>query len=185
MNMMGISTRLLCAWALGLALLPLAALAQESGTILKDDVLRVEPFVDAKTTGKVKKGGSVDILKRSGGWYQVKSGAAQGWLRMLSVRRGAAAQSSAAAEIGGVAALSTGRAGTGQVVSTTGVRGLSEEELKGAKFDEAQIRKAESYAVSRADAGSYAAKGNLSARRFDYLSAPKGQGTGNAAPQGR
>lgn len=173
------------AWALVLAFLPLPVLAQEVGTVLKDDSLRAEPFADAKVVGSVKKGGSVSIVKRTSGWYQVKSGAVQGWLRMLSVRRGQAAQGGAAAEIGGVAALSTGRAGTGQIVSTTGVRGLSEAELKGAKFDEAQIRKAESSAVSRENARLYAVQGGLKARRFDYLPAPKGQGSGNAAAPGR
>jgi uncharacterized protein YgiM (DUF1202 family) len=161
---------------LALALLPAGALAQEAGIALKDDTLRAEPYADARTAGTVKKGDTVSILKRTSGWYQVKSGRNQGWLRMLSVRRGQAAKGSAAAEAGGVAALSTGRAGTGQVVSTTGVRGLSEEELKAASFDEAQVRKAESHAVSAADAGAFAAKAGLKARRFDYLAGPARQG---------
>jgi hypothetical protein len=172
MNMTGMHYRRLFA-AVAMALLPATLLAQEAGVALKDDVLRAEPYADAKQVAAVKKGDTVSILKRTSGWYQVKSGRHQGWLRMLSVRRGQAAQGGAAAEAGGVAALSTGRAGTGQIVSTTGVRGLSEEELKDAKFDEAQIRKAESYAASRADADAFAAKGGLKSQRFDYLQAPK------------
>jgi hypothetical protein len=49
-------------------------------------------------------------------------------------------------EIGGIAGIATGRAGTGQVVSSTGVRGLSEADLKAAKFDEAELRRAEALA---------------------------------------
>jgi hypothetical protein len=169
---------------LALALMPCAALAQEAGSMLKDDTLRAEPYADAKPIGSLKKGAQVAMVKRASGWYQVKAGGAQGWVRMLSVRRGEAAKSNAAKEVGGVAALSTGRAGTGQIVSTTGVRGLSEEELKGAKFDEAQLRKAESFAVSRADAQAFAARGPLKARTFDHLPVPQ-QRAADAAQGGR
>lgn len=159
---------------LGLCLLmPLAAVAQEKGQALKADSLVAEPYADAKKVGAVAKGDAVTILKRSGGWYQVKTSKGQGWVRMLSIRRGEAAKTGAAKEASGVAALSTGRAGTGQIVSTTGVRGLSEEELKAAKFDEQELKKAEAYAVSKADAQAFAAKGKLTARSFPYLPAPK------------
>lgn len=142
--------------------------AQEAGVVLKADKLRAEPFADAKQVGTLAKGDAVAILKKTGGWYQVKTADAQGWVRMLSVRRGEAGKSSAAKD---VAALSTGRAGTGQIVSTTGVRGLSEEELKAAKFDEAELEKAESFAVSKGDAKAFAQKGKLVARAVNYLPA--------------
>ncbi len=167
-----------------LLLLPVAAAAQDTGVALKDDTLRAEPFADAKSVGSLKKGASVTILKRASGWYQIKAGSTQGWVRMLSVRRGEAAQAGAGAQAGGVAALATGRAGTGQIVSTTGVRGLSAEELKAAKFDAAQLRKAESHAVSRADAQAYARQGGLKSVRFDYLPVPP-SGGGGQAPKGR
>ena len=142
--------------------------AAEKGVTLKADKLRAEPFADAKQVGTVGKGDAVTILDRKGGWYQVKASSTQGWIRMLSVRRGEAAKSNAAKD---VAVLSTGRAGTGQVVSTTGVRGLSEAELKSARFDEKELVKAESFAVSKNDARDFAQKGGLLARGFNYLPA--------------
>jgi uncharacterized protein YgiM (DUF1202 family) len=147
-------------------------LAQEAGTMLKEDVLRAEPYADAQVALSLKKGAAVTILKRTGGWYQVKAGATQGWVRMLSVRRGGASQTNAMKEASGAAAIATGRAGTGQVVSTTGVRGLSEADLKAAKYDEAQIKKAESFAVAAAVAQTFAQQGKLKAMQFDYLPAP-------------
>lgn len=140
----------------------------EAGVALKADKLRAEPFADAKQVGELSKGDAVTIVKKSGGWYQVKAAQAQGWVRMLSVRRGEAGKSNAAQE---VAALSTGRAGTGQIVSTTGVRGLSEAELKAAKFDEPQLEKAESFAASKDAAKAFAQKGKLTARAVAYLPA--------------
>jgi hypothetical protein len=88
------------------------------------------------------------------------------------VRKGTGEGGGAAAEIAGVAGVATGRAGTGQVVSTTGVRGLSDEDLKGAKFNEAELKKAESAAVKPDDAKQFAAKGELAARSVDWLPVP-------------
>jgi len=55
------------------------------------------------------------------------------------------------------------------VVSSTGVRGLNEEDLKNAKFDEGELKSAESYAASKEDAGKFAAKAHLKALKVDYL----------------
>lgn len=140
----------------------------EKGVALKADKLLAESFADAKQVGKVAKGDAVTILKKNGGWYQVKASGAAGWIRMLSVRRGEVAKTSVAKD---VAALSSGRAGTGQIVSTTGVRGLNEEELKSARFDENELKKAESFGISKKEARQFAQKGGLQARAFNYLPA--------------
>jgi len=145
--------------------------AAESGTALKADDLKVEPFRDAKTVAKLAAGDKVDILKKDGGWLQVKSAKGKGWVRMLSIRKGDARKGSGSAS--GVLALASGRAGTGKVVATTGIRGLNEEELKAAKFNEEELKLAESYASSKPEASKFAASGKLAARPFDYLPAPK------------
>jgi hypothetical protein len=158
---------------LGAALWCGVAGAQETGTALKADDIKAEPFNDAKTVAKLAKGDRVEILARQSGWLQVKAGSKKGWVRMLSVRRGQVAAKDAGKELGGVAGLATGRAGTGEVVSSTGVRGLSAEELKEAKFDEAQIALAESYAASAADARAFAAQAQLAARKVKSLPDPR------------
>lgn len=147
--------------------------AKEIGTALKADDIKAEPYKDATNVGKIAKGDTLEILARQSGWLRVKLGTRQGWVRMLSVRRGQAAGPNVAQEVGGIAGVATGRAGTGQVVSTTGVRGLSEEELKEAKFDEAQVALAESYASSTAAAQSFAARAQLKTRKVDPLPDPR------------
>jgi hypothetical protein len=155
-----------------LALLILApAWAVNSGTLLKADVIRMEPFGDAKVVATLAAGAKVDVLKKDGGWLQVKSPKGKGWVRMLSVRQGEVAKKPGAAA--GVLGLASGRAGTGKVVATTGIRGLNEEDLKTAKFNETELKLAESYATSGADARQFAAAGKLAARTFDYLPAPQ------------
>lgn len=154
----------------GAALLLMAPVwAAETGTLLKADAMRAAPFGDAKMVTTLPAGGKVTILKKSGGWLQVKSGKSTGWVRMLSVRKGEAKAGAAT----GVLGLASGRAGTGKVVATTGIRGLNEEELKAAKFNEAELKLAESFAASDADARKFAAQGKLTARKFDYLPAPQ------------
>ena len=145
--------------------------AAESGTALKADDLKTEPFRDARAVAKLAAGDKVDILKKDGGWLQVNSAKGKGWVRMLSIRKGDARKGGS--DAGGVLALASGRAGTGKVVATTGIRGLNEEELKAAKFDEAELKRAESYASSKPEAAKFATQGKLAARPFDYLPAPK------------
>jgi len=160
---------LLCAGLLVSA----AALGKEIGTALKADDVKAEPFKDAKVVTKIAKGDKVEILAKQGGWLQIKAAGKQGWVRLLSVRRGEAGKADVATQIGGVAGLATGRAGTGQVVSTTGVRGLGEEDLKAAKFSEEELRAAESYRATPQAARTFALAGKLSARQIAFLPEPK------------
>ena len=146
-------------------------LAGEAVTALKADDLKAEPFRDAKTVGSLTVGDNVEILKKQGGWFQVKNTKGSGWVRMLSIRRGEARKVSG--DTAGVLGLASGRAGTGSVVATTGIRGLSEEELKAAKYNEMELRKAESFAATEAEARRFAAEGKLVARKVEYLSAPE------------
>jgi uncharacterized protein YgiM (DUF1202 family) len=145
----------------------------ETGTALKADEIKAEPFRDAKKIGDIAKGDKVEILAQKSGWLQIKMKGRQGWVRLLSVRRGEAGKTDAAKEAGGIAGLATGRAGTGQVVSTTGVRGLGEEDLKEAKYSEEQVKKAESYRVSAQAAQSFGKAGQLSARQMAFLPEPR------------
>jgi hypothetical protein len=143
---------------------PILALAGESGTAIKADVLRAEPFADAKTAGNLNKNDSVYILGKKGAWLQVKSKSASGWVRILSVKRGGASASGSS-----IADIASGRSSTGKVASTTGIRGLSADELKAAKFNEDEMKKMESHAVSASDAQSFASAGGLTSTQLAYL----------------
>jgi hypothetical protein len=147
-------------------LAPPALAATEPGSAIKADEIKAEPFRDAKSVGSVKAGDPVQIVKRDGAWLQIAS-PKKGWVKMLSIRKGGAAATGAS--LTGVAALASGRAGTGKIVSTTGIRGLNEEELKNAKFDEKEVKTVESYTVSKGAAEKFAAQGKLKARQVPYL----------------
>ena len=145
-------------------LLPAIAFAGDAGTAIKADTLRAEPYADAKTAGNLNKNDVVDILAKKGAWLQIKTKSASGWVRILSVKRGAASVSNSS-----IADIASGRTGTGKVVSTTGIRGLSAEELKAAKFNEDEMKKMESHAVSAIDGHKFASAGGLSSTQMAYL----------------
>lgn len=148
-----------------------AVAAVESGVALKSDAIKKEPYSDAKNTGMLSAGDKVNILKREGGWLQVKSAKGNGWVRMLSIRKGDAKKGKSLVD--SFKGLASGRSGTGTVVATTGIRGLNEEELKTAKFNAGELKLDESFATSRADAQNFANQGKLKPRSFEYLPLPQ------------
>lgn len=149
---------------LALLLLPMISMAAEMGTALKDDNIRAEPYADAKMTGKFTRGDKLEILSKQGAWLKIKTSSNTGWVRLLSVKR-----TTSGGNASGVLDVASGRAGTGQVVSTTGVRGLSEEGLKDAKFNEVEVKKLESYTLSAAQGQQFANSGGLKAIKFVAL----------------
>ena len=76
---------------LAVPLLPGMCRAAETGRALKADVLRSAPYSDARKTGVIVRGETLQILTKKGAWLNVKNGKrASGWVRLLSVRRGTA-----------------------------------------------------------------------------------------------
>jgi hypothetical protein len=161
----------LIAVALSALLLTNLSLAAESGSALKNDSMRFEPFADAKVTSTLNRGDKLEILTKKGAWLQVKTKSGTGWVRLLSVKRGSASSGNQTA---GVLAVANGRAGTGQVVSTTGIRGLSAQDLKAAKFNEIEVKTMESYTQSAEQGRQFANTGGLKTVVFSNLKAAKG-----------
>lgn len=155
-------------WAILAAalLLPGMSRAVETGSALKADVLRQEPYSDARKTGAIARGEKLRIIGKKGAWLNVQTIKAGGWVRLLAVKRGA---SGGGSEIKGVLAVASGRAGTGKVVAATGVRGLQEEELKKAKYDETEVRKLEGYTQTPGQGRQFAQSGGLRPLSLDYL----------------
>lgn len=145
--------------------LALPALAAQSGTTTRSAELRATPNADGKLLATLPAGARVDVVKRIGGWYEVKtaSGTA-GWVRMWLLRFTGTATN--------VATLQSGRSSSTYTTATTGVRGLSEEELKNAKPDPAALQTVENLAVAPADARGFAQKASLKASPTFMKEAP-------------
>ncbi|MDD5248759.1 MAG: caspase family protein [Rhodocyclaceae bacterium] len=87
----------------------------ETQTLHQRAELKDAKFIDAATVAVLEANTRIDILRRDGGWILVKAGARQGWLRNEALGAGA----------GGLLALENGRSGGGDLIATTGIRGLS------------------------------------------------------------
>ncbi len=157
-----------------LILFATTSMATDSGFTVRGTKIMDKPFRDAKAIGTLKKGDNVDILKRKGGWMQISKGGSKGWVRMMTIRRGKpSGKPAAGTEAKGVLALASGRAGSGNVVASTGVRGLSEEELTEAKFNGEELTKLESFNISNKEAAFFAKEAKLVSRSVEFLPAPK------------
>lgn len=143
-----------------LALLALPAGAAQMGTITRAAELRSTPFADAKTITTLAPNTAVEVLKRVGGWYEVKAGKTGGWVRMWLLRFSTQTGSTGREA---VAVLQSGRAGSTYTTATTGVRGLSEEELKSAQPDAAALQAMEQMGTTQPDARGFALQAGLKA----------------------
>ncbi len=129
--------------------------------------LQSGPAVNAPATGTLKAGALVDIVERKGFWAHVRSGAASGWLKLsrLSMDSGGAGNE--------IAALASGRTGSGNVVSASGGRGLDAADFARATPDPASVSALSRIAASEASAEQFARSGRLQTRRIDYIREPK------------
>lgn len=144
--------------------------AQERGYMLRDTDMRARPFLDAPNVSKLAEKSMVTVLERQGGWLQVKTDSAQGWVRLLSVRLGnpdpARNDTSIASVFGGARPQ---RSATNATV-TTGVRGFSEEDLKAAEPNPEEVKKMEAFATG-IDAAAFAQAGKLAGQEVPYVDA--------------
>jgi len=130
--------------------------------------LKAKPYSDAQTLTSLPPRSRVEILERHAGWTHVKSTSFSGWVKMLNLQLAPNGQGKRGDN--GLSALfnvaSTGRSNS---TVTTGIRGLSEEQLKNTKPDPQALQAARRYAVSRQDAQRFAAEGKLHAQHVGYL----------------
>jgi len=150
------------------------ALAPATGTVLRETELKREPSLNAPTLARLPAGARVVAADREGGWLRVVSDGREGWVRLLHVSlQPPGAGAASAQELEAVAKLATGRAGTGNIVSTTGIRGLREEQLRAAAPNETEVARLESYAATAEAANVHARKHGLERRDVAEMPAPK------------
>ena len=156
--------------------LSVSAVHAAPGTLLRDETLRAQASATASVTGQASRGTAVDIVSRRGGWLQVRTPRAQGWVRLLSVRAGQGG--SGGAGLGDVVGVATRRADPSRVVSVAGVRGLSEDQLRQARFDADELARLDNFAATLSQARSHANKSGLASVNVPALPRPQA----NTAP---
>lgn len=161
--------------------LPLAALAGEPGYAIRDLELRAEPRNEAPVIAKLARNGRYELLQRKQVWAQISANGREGWVLFFYLAVGEAPKPGAGRELGGALGLATGRP-QGDITAVIGARGLTEEQLKAARFDAEELARLEALRVSRDTAQAWAREGALSPQQVEALAAPASTAGDSAAP---
>jgi hypothetical protein len=156
-----------------IALLATGVSHAESALTIRATDLQAQAQSDAATLATLPENTKVDVLRRVGAWDEVKTAAGQtGWVRMLNLRfdvNNTSKPNGAAGSLNALSGLlSTGRTSNTATV-TTGVRGLTEEDLKNAKANPAELEKMQRFAADKATAERFAQRTKLAATKVEYL----------------
>lgn len=151
--------------ALGSMLLAGSALATP-GTLIRAAELKADAFVDAANLGNLTADTPLTVLEGKGGWSKIRTADGKtGWVRLLNVRIAAASSDgNALATLGNVV-----RTGTTQGAATTGVKGLSKEDLAKAQPNLREVAKLDGFRARPADINRFATSRKLTAREIAEL----------------
>lgn len=165
---LGVMLLMLAAGAAGVALAGPA-------TVVHDSTLHAQPALDAPALARLAAAQRVEIIGAHGAWNQVSTADGKtGWVRLLNLRPEAARTGSGLA---GLARLgNVARTGSTGAAATTGVKGISKEDLAAAQPNFAEVERLEQYRAQPAAARQYAAAMQLRARDVALLPEPKQEG---------
>ena len=158
--------------AMGLLLTALAASAQEQAFTNRATELKSAP--DGATVKSLPDNTSLKVLQRAGGWTKVDAGGQSGWVRVFHLRFPVVAETGATSSGSNVlsglgSALGFGRQRSqNATIATTGIRGLSSEELKNAAPNGEALKRMQSYRSDAGGAERFAREGKLHVTKVDY-----------------
>lgn len=141
----------------------------EPATLLKATDVHSAPQSSASVVAALQAKDSVNITTRQGAWAKVDTSTGKtGWVRILNLRTGSGQRGDAG--IGAIASVfKTGSSGN---TVSTGVKGLSAEQLQNATPNPAEAERMNTFVVKAADARSFGKQGKLAAKPVAHLPAP-------------
>ena len=148
------------------------AVAQQV-TLERDSALYAEPRLDAQQVTRLKVGATGEVIGKQGAWLNLKTPAATGWLFSFNVRFQSQQAGSGSSGAGTAAGRLFGPRSSVSVTSTIGIRGIDEEDLKGASFNADQMKLLEGYAATKETAEQKARATGLAPVGVDYMDAKK------------
>jgi hypothetical protein len=152
----------------------------ESAVTVKETEVKKEPSADSPTVATLPGKAQVEIIKRQGGWTQIKPASEpQGWVKLFNLKFG---DGSAKPDSGGgVGSLfNVARTGSSGTTVTTGVKGLDKDMIQNASPNPNELKRMHTYSASKGDALKLASSGNLRKQSIEYLGAGSGGSSGGA-----
>jgi hypothetical protein len=158
-----------------LAALPWIARADEQAYTNRATELHERAAADAPTLAALPQDTPVKVLARGGGWTRVEAGGKSGWVRVFHLRFASTVESSPSSG-GGLASLGSalgfGQRNEQARLATTGIRGLSTEDVKNANPDPAALERMQSFRADRPGAERFAREAHLAEARVAAPGAP-------------
>lgn len=166
--------------------------AADEGVIVR--LAKVFPDANSrgKVVGQISAGSTVSVFSRKGGWKEIFSDKQNitGWVRSYQVREGLKkpeikqeSESDSRGFLAGLASFSrkasgffggaNNSSGGSTRTATIGVRGLSEEEIKAAKPDLAELLKLQGFGSGQSRMKSFVRTGKLAALKVKHLKKKK------------
>lgn len=169
-----------------LLLLGPSSAAEQQGVIVREARVYADASPASRQVGTIRAGTRVSLFGRRGGWEEIFAEQQEliGWIRSYEVRAGNYAPQVEADEqpdsrgfLSGLAAFSRkasrffspGDSGSNSSTATIGVRGLSEEEIRAARPNAAELAKMQGFASSQQRVSRFAAEGRLAAKDVAHL----------------
>jgi hypothetical protein len=153
------------------ALMSLAATAwaQDQAFTNRSTELKDKAAAEARTVATLPENTAVKVLARGGAWTQVEASGQQGWVRAFHLRFPVAVEksSSGGSAFSGLSSMFGSRPQQA-TIATTGIRGLSPEDLMNASPNNDALAKANSYRSDKPTAERFAREGKLENVKVDY-----------------
>ena len=150
-----------------------APVAAQQVTLERDSPLYAEPRLDTPQVTRLKLGATGEVVGKQGAWLNLKTPDGTGWLFSFNVRF--QSQPASAGSTGATTAAGRlfGPRRNVSVTSTIGIRGIDEEDLKGASFNADQMKLLEGYAATKEAAEQKARASGLAPVSVEYMDAKK------------
>lgn len=143
-------------------------LLAEPATVIRNSQFRAKPLLDAPVLSTLNEGAAIDLISNEGGWSKIKTADGKvGFIRLLNLRT---SNSSSTSALGGVDKLgNVARTGSTSNVATTGVKGISKDDIAQSVPNPEEVKKMESYASTEADARKAAKSVKLAEQFVPFL----------------
>lgn len=134
--------------------------------VTRDANLHQKPSAQSTVTTRLMSSQNVSVIARQGGWYRVSADKARGWVRLFYLRFDTQRSSDGRSGVG--ALLSSTNKPQGEVTLTTGVRGITEKQLRNAQPAFEALAKLYMNASNAKAARRFAATQRLKAKKVRY-----------------
>ena len=147
-------------------------------SLKSEQELRKSPNIKSEVIGKVSKG-EVEVIDKKGFWIKVKKDSVEGWTKLNNVEIDKDSNFS-------LSSLNTGREGSGNIVSTSGVRGLDGEDITNAQPDINEFEKLKKLTVQKSTGETFSQNSKLITKKIEFIVVKTQNSNNNSStPYGR